>query len=45
MESDCEVVVSDVAGDQGNSPGIYLSAGMQYVELNVFIQSQYARHD
>lgn len=45
MESDCEVMVSDVAVDLGNSPGIYQSTGMQYVELNMFNQSQYAKND
>lgn len=45
MKSDCEVMVNAVAGDRGNSPGIYQSTGMQYVELNVFTQSQYAKND
>lgn len=45
MKSDCEIMVSDVAGDLSHSQGIYQSTGMQYVKLNVFIQGQYARND
>ncbi len=48
--SDLEVIVSVMTRDRGNSLGMYRHQDyplneMHSVELNVFIQSQYARHD